>query len=281
MKKNLPVTTQQVDIAPGITLVSKTDLKGIITYANEAFINVSGFALEALQGHSHNIVRHPDMPPAVFESMWKVLHSGKPWQGLVKNRCKNGDFYWVDACVVPVRRNEQTIGYMSVRKRAEPAAVAHAQALFYQPITIRGMPPTWKLPPWLGIRFGMRAGTIFVALLMLAGGALGIGGLKLADAAFARLHHQQFEPAIGQLGGPSPAPILGGCGTARIHTNAGAQCTHSQLCPMRHHCGLADGSSCGSLVHSRHCEPTQCIYPQPQPHCGGGSARWHQPLWHR
>jgi aerotaxis receptor len=200
MKKNLPVTTQQVDIAPGITLVSKTDLKGIITYANEAFINVSGFALEELQGHSHNIVRHPDMPPAVFEGMWKVLHSGKPWQGLVKNRCKNGDFYWVDACVVPVRRNAQTIGYMSVRKRAEPAAIAHAQAL-YQQITLRGMPPTWKLPPWLGIRFGMRAGTVFVALLMLAGGALGIGGLKLADAAFTRLYHQQFEPAIavGQI----------------------------------------------------------------------------------
>ncbi|MDH0900650.1 PAS domain-containing methyl-accepting chemotaxis protein [Comamonas aquatica] len=200
MKKNLPVTTQHVDIAPGITLVSKTDLKGIITYANEAFINVSGFALEELQGHSHNIVRHPDMPPAVFEDMWKVLHSGKPWQGLVKNRCKNGDFYWVDACVVPVRRNEQTIGYMSVRKRAEPAAIAHAQAL-YQQITLNGMTPTWKLPPWLGIRFGMRAGTVFVALLMLAGGALGIGGLKLADAAFARMYHQQFEPAIavGQI----------------------------------------------------------------------------------
>ena len=200
MKKNLPVTTQQVDIAPDITLVSKTDLKGIITYANEAFIEVSGFALEELQGHSHNIVRHPDMPPAVFEDMWKVLHSGKPWQGLVKNRCKNGDFYWVDACVVPVRRNEQTIGYMSVRKRAEPAAIAHAQTL-YQQITLNGMPPTWKLPPWLGIRFGMRAGTIFVALLMLAGGALGIGGLKLADAAFARMYHQQFEPAIavGQI----------------------------------------------------------------------------------
>lgn len=200
MKKNLPVTTQQVDIAPGITLVSKTDLKGIITYANEAFIDISGFVLEELQGHSHNIVRHPDMPPAVFEDMWKVLHSGKPWQGLVKNRCKNGDFYWVDACVVPIRRNEQTIGYMSVRKRAEPAAIAKAQAL-YQKIARQGMPKTWKLPSWLGIRFGMRAGTIFVAVLMLAGGALGIGGLKLADAAFERMYHQQFEPAIavGQI----------------------------------------------------------------------------------
>lgn len=200
MKKNLPVTTRQVDIAPGITLVSKTDLKGVITYANEAFIDISGFVLEELQGHSHNIVRHPDMPPAVFEDMWKVLHSGKPWQGLVKNRCKNGDFYWVDACVVPIRRNEQTIGYMSVRKRAEPAAITKAQAL-YQKIARQGMPKAWKLPSWLGIRFGMRAGTIFVAVLMLAGGALGIGGLKLADAAFERMYHQQFEPAIavGQI----------------------------------------------------------------------------------
>ena len=200
MKNNLPVTTQQVDIAPDITLVSKTDLKGIITYANEAFLDISGFALDELQGHSHNLVRHPDMPAAVFEDMWKVLHSGKPWQGLVKNRCKNGDFYWVDACIVPIRRNEQTIGYMSVRKRAAPATIAKAQAL-YQKIAHHGMPKTWKLPSCLGIRFGMRAGTIFVALLMLAGGALGIGGLKLADAAFTRMYQQQFEPAIavGQI----------------------------------------------------------------------------------
>lgn len=200
MKKNFPVTTHQVELAPGINLVSKTDLKGIITYANEAFVQVSGYTLDELQGQSHNLVRHPDMPPAAFADMWKVLRRGKPWQGLVKNRCKNGDFYWVDACVVPIRRNEQTIGYMSVRQRADPQAVAAIEKV-YQTMHSGGMPRVWKLPGCLGIRFGMRAGTAFVALLMLAGGALGIGGLQLADAAFARMYHQQFEPAIavGQL----------------------------------------------------------------------------------
>lgn len=200
MKKNFPVTTHQVELAPGVNLVSKTDLKGIITYANEAFVQVSGYTLDELQGQSHNLVRHPDMPSAVFAEMWKVLRSGKPWQGLVKNRCKNGDFYWVDACVVPIRRNEQTIGYMSVRQRADPQAVAAIEKV-YASMHSGALPRVWKLPAWLGIRFGMRAGTAFVALLMLAGGALGIGGLQLADAAFARMYHQQFEPAmaVGQI----------------------------------------------------------------------------------
>ena len=78
MKQNLPVTSRHTDIPPGITLVSKTDLKGVITYANEAFVNASGYALDELLGHSHNIVRHPDMPCAAFEDMWHTLKSGKP-----------------------------------------------------------------------------------------------------------------------------------------------------------------------------------------------------------
>lgn len=200
MKQNLPVSTNEVEIAANVSLVSKTDLKGRITYANDAFVSVSGFALAELQGKSHNVVRHPDMPAAIFEDMWQTLKKGKPWQGLVKNRCKNGDFYWVHACVVPIRRNEQTIGYMSVRKRAEPEQIAQAQAL-YQQIARQGMPKVWQLPAWLGVRFGVRAGTVFVALMMLAGGVLGIGGLKLADAAFTRMYQEQFEPAIavGQI----------------------------------------------------------------------------------
>ena len=194
MKKNFPVTTHEIEIPENVSLVSKTDLKGVITYANDAFVEVSGFPIEELQGKSHNVVRHPDMPSAIFKDMWKTLQAGRPWQGLVKNRCKNGDFYWVEACVVPIRRNEQTIGYMSVRKRANPDAISAAQTL-YAKVAAEGMRRAWKLPSCVGIRFGMRAGTVFVALMMLAGGALGIGGLKMADAAFTRMYHQQFEPA--------------------------------------------------------------------------------------
>ncbi len=114
----------------GRILVSKTDLKGIITYANEAFIDISGFSKEELYGKNHNVVRHPDMPPAAFQDLWNTVKSGKPWRGLVKNRCKNGDHYWVDATVVPVRKNSQTVGYMSVRREPLRSQVEAAEALY-------------------------------------------------------------------------------------------------------------------------------------------------------
>jgi PAS domain S-box-containing protein len=200
MKKNLPVTSRQTEIPPGVTLVSKTDLKGRITYANEAFVEVSGYALDELLNQSHNIVRHPDMPPAAFADMWRTLQQGKPWRGIVKNRCKDGGYYWVDACVVPVKRHDQVTGYMSVRKHAPSDAIAAAQALYHDMAagrTRRGL----RLPAWLGIRSGMRLGTLFVALLMLVGGVLGIGGLKLADDALHQLYHRQLGPvaAIGKI----------------------------------------------------------------------------------
>lgn len=200
MKQNLPVTTRETPIPPGVTLVSKTDLKGRITYANEAFVQASGFALEELLQRSHNLVRHPDMPAAAFAEMWNTLQRGQPWRGVVKNRCKDGGFYWVDACVVPIKRHEQVTGYMSVRKHASAQHIAAAQAQ-YQAMAAGHPPRGLRLPSWLGIRTGMRAGSLFVAALMLAGGALGIGGLRLADGALAQLYHAQLEPvaAIGKI----------------------------------------------------------------------------------
>ncbi len=200
MKKNLPVTSRQTEVPPGVTLVSKTDLKGRITYANEAFVEVSGYALDELLYQSHNIVRHPDMPPAAFEDMWRTLQQGEPWRGIVKNRCKDGGYYWVDACVVPVKRHDQVTGYMSVRKHAPPATIAAAQAL-YRDMAAGRTRAGLRLPAWLGIRSGMHAGMLFVALLMLVGGVLGIGGLKLADDALHQLYHRQLGPvaAIGKI----------------------------------------------------------------------------------
>ncbi|AQR65252.1 hypothetical protein BXU06_09450 [Aquaspirillum sp. LM1] len=131
MKLNQPVSGRERPFTQG-TIVTKTDLKGIITYANDAFVEISGFDRNELIGTNHNIVRHPDMPPTLFDDMWKTLKRDKPWQGLVKNRCKNGDHYWVSAFVVPIRQRGQTVGYMSVRAPAERSAIAQAEALHRQ-----------------------------------------------------------------------------------------------------------------------------------------------------
>ena len=105
MKKNLPVTDKEVLMKKGNILVSLTDLKGCITYANDAFVAISGFTHEELIGANHNIVRHPDMPEAAFADLWTTIKQGKPWVALVKNRTKSGDYYWVEANVIPKFKN--------------------------------------------------------------------------------------------------------------------------------------------------------------------------------
>ena len=129
MKVNLPVTQNEKPFTHG-TIVTKTDLKGIITYANDAFVEISGFSREELIGQSQNIVRHPDMPKAAFADLWQTIKAGHSWRGMVKNRCKNGDHYWVDAFIVPVRKNGNTVGYMSVRTPPSRAQVDAADKLY-------------------------------------------------------------------------------------------------------------------------------------------------------
>jgi aerotaxis receptor len=123
MKVNLPVTQIEQPYPKGKYLVSRTDLKGITTYANDTYVEISGFTREELLGKSHNVVRHPDMPPQAFKQLWDTIKAGRPWRGVVKNRCKNGDYYWVDGTVVPVMENDQIVGYMSVRTEASRAQI--------------------------------------------------------------------------------------------------------------------------------------------------------------
>lgn len=115
MRNNLPVSQQAYEFPRDQTLVSVTDLKGRITYCNAAFIAVSGYSKEELLGQPHNIVRHPDMPEEAFRDLWATIESKHPWTGLVKNRRKNGDYYWVNANATPMLDGEQITGYLSVR----------------------------------------------------------------------------------------------------------------------------------------------------------------------
>mgnify|MGYP000347870555 CR=1 FL=1 len=130
MKKNLPVTNKEVNFPDSDKLISTTDLKGIITHCNDAFVRVSGYSREELVGQSHNIVRHPDMPPIAFEILWNHIKAAKPWMGLVKNRAKSGDHYWVNAYVTPVTQEGRVIGYESVRVKPERADVKRAEKLY-------------------------------------------------------------------------------------------------------------------------------------------------------
>lgn len=117
MRNNVPVTTTEYPIHDDTMIVSKTDTKGRLTYFNEQFVAASGFSEEELMGQPHNIIRHPDMPPAAFEDLWKTVKAGKPWAGAVKNRRKNGDFYWVAASVSPLWENGEIVGYTSIRSK--------------------------------------------------------------------------------------------------------------------------------------------------------------------
>jgi PAS domain S-box-containing protein len=117
MRKNLPVTNTEYHLADDTLIVSKTDLKGRLSYFNESFVEASGFTEDELIRQPHNIVRHPDMPSAAFENLWDTLKAGKPWAGAVKNRRKNGDFYWVLASATPIWENGQVTGYMSIRSK--------------------------------------------------------------------------------------------------------------------------------------------------------------------
>ncbi len=130
MRVNLPVTNTEHYLPEGQTIVSKTDLKGRITYVNRPFIEISGFTEEELIGKAHNIVRHPDMPPVAFQDLWDTLKAGKPWRGLVKNRCKNGDYYWVEANASPIYENGSVVGYVSMRTAPDRREVEAAEEIY-------------------------------------------------------------------------------------------------------------------------------------------------------
>ena len=130
MRNNGPVTNREVDYPDGVCLVSRTDAKGRITFANDDFVTVSGFTRDELLGQPHNLVRHPDMPKEAFADLWGTIKQGRPWGGLVKNRSKNGDHYWVRANVTPIREEGQITGFISIRTKPTREDVAAAEALY-------------------------------------------------------------------------------------------------------------------------------------------------------
>ncbi|EMW6690837.1 methyl-accepting chemotaxis protein [Enterobacter hormaechei] len=174
------VTQNEYPLDDDTTLMSTTDLHSYMTHTNDTFVQVSGFTLQELLGQPHNIVRHPDMPKAAFADMWYTLQKGEPWSGIVKNRRKNGDHYWVRANAVPMVRNGQMTGYMSIRTRATEDEVVAVEPLYkalnegrskkriHKGLVVRkgwlgklpAMPLRWRVRSVMAVLFAVMAATL-------------------------------------------------------------------------------------------------------------------------
>jgi len=130
MKKSGPVTQNEVSYASDARLISTTTPKGVMTYANDDFCRIAGYSLGELEGQAHNLVRHPDMPPAAFSNLWDKMETQDSWMGIVKNRAKNGDHYWVDAFVTPIMEQDKVSEIQSVRTQPDQASKKRADTLY-------------------------------------------------------------------------------------------------------------------------------------------------------
>ncbi|ATF10494.1 methyl-accepting chemotaxis protein [Candidatus Enterovibrio altilux] len=166
MQINNPVTDKGIRFPVDYNLLSTTDTRGIIKYVSDEFCEIAGYTRDELIGQPHNIVRHPSMPPAAFENMWKYIKNGKSWMGMVKNRAKNGDYYWVNAFASPIKSNGQIVEYQSVRMVPNQKIIDRADKL-YQLLLVGKIPLALKMPR---SRIWQRAAMWFVAGAILASG---------------------------------------------------------------------------------------------------------------
>nr|WP_301282893.1 PAS domain-containing methyl-accepting chemotaxis protein [Halomonas sp. 707D7] len=222
VRNNQPVTQREYVLDDETVLISRSDLEGNVTYASAAFVDVSGYSRNELMGSPHNMIRHPDMPPAAFADFWKTIKAGNTWQGLVKNRRKNGDHYWVNATAAALRDGERIVGYTSVRRKASPEEIALADKV-YGELREKGASRKYRVHQGALRRKGvmglvrrfhlgsLRAkliGMVVVSLLLLSlAGAVGILGLVNAGERLDRLNRaglqsiaslQEIERHIGQ-----------------------------------------------------------------------------------
>jgi len=189
MRINLPVTQTEIRLDDNTAIISTTDKKGLITSVNADFIRVSGFAEDELIGAPHNLVRHPDMPSDAFADLWQTLQAGRPWIGIVKNRCKNGDYYWVDAYASPLYENGEIAGYQSVRTRAAADVVARAEKLYAALRAKKALPQA--------ARIGLTGRIAAVALLALLPGVV----VAMAGGVSIGLVAAGFLPGLGLAAG--------------------------------------------------------------------------------
>jgi len=210
MRNNQPVSQREIELKEDDFLVSRTDTKGRITYANPTFIDISGFEHAELIGAPHNLVRHPDMPPAAFENLWKTVKTGETWRGLVKNRCKNGDHYWVNASVTPIIEDGQVVGYTSVRVQASRAAIEQAERAYAEiregrnkrlyldkgRLRQKGVIKRLARVRLDTIRAKLVGMIVVAGLLLLISGGLGLYGLNVSGERLGQLNNDGLRDVI-------------------------------------------------------------------------------------
>ncbi len=213
MRNNQPVTQREYVLDEETVLISRTDLKGNVTYANAAFVEVSGYSRDELLGAPHNLIRHPDMPEAAYADFWKTIQAGGTWQGTVKNRRKNGDHYWVNATVAPLRDGDRIVGYTSLRRKASDKQIALADRV-YAEIREKGKSRRYRLHQGALKRRGLGGivarfqftslkakltGMVIVAVVLLGlSGGLGLYGLNASGERLETLNRAGLE-AVADL----------------------------------------------------------------------------------
>ncbi|MDP2833646.1 MAG: methyl-accepting chemotaxis protein [Pseudomonadota bacterium] len=209
MRQNLPVSGNEYMLKDGIQIVSATDTKGIITFCNPDFIEASGFSESELMGAPHNLLRHPDMPAVAFKDLWDTLAAGHPWSGLVKNRRKNGDHYWVRAYASPIKQNGQITGYLSIRAKPERDAVAAAEALYKDiregrakglylkegRLLHTGLRGILENVQNMSLRARLAGAFAMMALFLAIIGGLGIVGMNKSNGIIEEVYSRALEPA--------------------------------------------------------------------------------------
>ncbi|NMM05780.1 PAS domain-containing methyl-accepting chemotaxis protein [Polaromonas sp.] len=198
MRNNQPVTQREYQFPDDVTLMSTTDTQSHITYANSAFVEVSGFSREEIMGQLHNAIRHPDMPTQAFADMWATLKAGQSWTALIKNRRQNGDHYWVRANATSIQRGGVVTGYLSVRTKPELQEVRAAEDLYrrFREGSARGLAfrkgvivrtgwmawtSTFQVMP---ARWRVRlAAALMVAIPLAAAVTVGVAGVSLVAVA--------------------------------------------------------------------------------------------------
>ena len=228
MTENLATAGEDYHLSERDVTISRTDTTGRIVYVNEAFVKSSGYTREELTGQSHNIVRHPDMPQEVFRDLWATIECDRPWTGLLKNRRKNGQPYWVVANVTPVFEHGRKVGYMAVRTRPTDAQIDEAENLYE--VLRRPYGRNVRLAGGEVVRTGIRGAIHRVLRLPVALRLWGV--MALLIVLFALQTIAAAHPFVAGMSAFALSAVLGGIGIVMAAVT-GLYLMHEVLRPLK------------------------------------------------